>query len=61
MKQITFTISTCRYGIIIKTSSKLADIDDEVVYNVSAELLNEMNRLTAKYNEKDIAVLFEVE
>lgn len=61
MKKIIFTITARQYGITIKTTSALADTEDKAIESVRVALLHEMNRLTSKYNAKDIAVLFEVE
>lgn len=61
MREIIYTVCCRQYGITIKTKSPLVDIEDRVIDSVAVALLQQMHRLTTKYNNKDIAVLFEVE
>lgn len=61
MKQIVFTIKRVPQGLKVVTTSALADEDDRLTLTFSICLMSTMERLTMKYNERDISVLFEVE
>jgi hypothetical protein len=61
MKQIIFTVSARQYGITISTKSLLAEQSDRKIDTVAAGLLYYMRVFTEKYNDKGIAVLFEVD
>ena len=61
MKQIIFTISRENYVVNIKTKSLLADKEDVEFSCTYQNLYHAMENLTIKYNERNIAVLFEVD
>ena len=61
MKDIIFTIGRTEYGISIKGKSLLVDDEDKKINSIASSLLGEMRKLTKKYNERNIAVLFEID
>lgn len=61
MKQIIFTIIKNTDSVTVKTKSLLADKKDKEIITYAVMLLTTMNKLTDKYNQRGVAVLFEVE
>ena len=61
MKQIIFTIVKSTDSVTVKTKSLLADKADREITTYAVMLLTTMGKLTSKYNDNGIAVLFEVE
>lgn len=61
MDKIVFTIKRVPRGLKVVTTSALADEEDRCVQTFSVCLMSTMERLTMKYNQRDISVLFEVE
>lgn len=61
MKQIIFTVLNGEETLIIKTMSFLADDEDKNIITYTRNLFHLMLRLTEKYNNRNIAVLFEVD
>ena len=58
---ITFTVMKRQYGLTIYTNSIHADLADKEIEITGVMLFHEMTRLSKKYNERDIAVVFDVE
>ena len=61
MKQIVFSISKQTWALEIKTQSFLADEIDRTFTCLPSSLYSVMYDLTVKYNERNIAVLFEID
>lgn len=61
MKQIVFSISKGTWVVNIKTKSLLADKEDRECSCKHENLYRAMYNLTVKYNERNIAVLFEID
>lgn len=60
MKQIVFTVLKGNHEIEISSKSLLVDVEDSRFVCSSDRLFEKMHRLTVKYNEQNIAVLFEI-
>lgn len=60
-KMIVFTVKRVPHGLKVVTTSALADEEDRWTLTFSVCLMSTMERLTMKYNQRDISVLFEVE
>lgn len=61
MNQIVFTVKRVPQGVKVTTESLLADKEDKSVQTFSVCLMSTMERLTMKYSNQGISVLFEVE
>ena len=60
MKQIIFTLMRGSWTIDVSTKSLLADEEDRS-FSASKPIFTVMSELTTKYNERNIAVLFEID
>ena len=58
---IVFTIKRVPQGLKVTTKSLLANENDKCSQTFAMCLMSTMERLTMKYNEQGISVLFEVE
>ena len=61
MKQIVFTVMKVNHGLEISSKSLIVDVEDSKGVCSKETLFTEMHRLTVKYNERNIAVLFEID
>lgn len=61
MKQIVFTVMKVNRGLEISSKSLIVDVEDSKEVCSKETLFTEMRRLTIKYNERNIAVLFEID
>ena len=60
MKQIIFTLSRNSWTIIVTAKSLLVDEEDRYI-EANKPIFTVMSELTTKYNERNIAVLFEID
>ena len=60
MKQIIFTLMRGSWTIDVSTKSLLADEEDRS-FSASKPIFDVMSELTTKYNQRNIAVLFEID
>ncbi len=61
MKQIVFTILKGNHAIEILCNSLLVDVEERRFTCSADTLFKVMHKLTVKYNERNIAVLFEID
>lgn len=61
MNEITYTISRSTFIVNIHTANSTVDGFDREIISTESCLWMDMSRLTAKYNKKGYAVLFEVD